>query len=175
MAFHDTLFQLGMDLTRSSTAQKEDYSCVECDVDVERGSSGEASATSRTPSGTLHVIELSGLRLGDVASLERSLKRASEALGLKPRLFQAGDRAERLESVCAGGGGTLAATVQANAGTVTVEMQGVAGVTPAAAMIALAGTFGAREAVLRKACMAPVRMLKPAAKRATPRAELRAA
>ena len=25
MAFNDTLFQLGMDLTRSSTAQKEDH------------------------------------------------------------------------------------------------------------------------------------------------------
>jgi S-adenosylmethionine decarboxylase len=163
MAFHDTLFQLGMDLTRSSTAQKEDYSCVECDVDVERGASAEASPNSRTPSGTLHTIELlSAPRLNGVG-VERALKRAGEALGLKPRLLRAAGAAEAVVAVA---GGTLSARVGQSdrAASVTIDMQGVAGVTPAAAMIALAGAFGAREAVLRKACIAPVRMVVPVAK-----------
>ena len=35
MAFNDTLFQLGMDLTRSSTAQKEDHSRAEFSAEVQ--------------------------------------------------------------------------------------------------------------------------------------------
>ena len=35
MAFNDALFQLGMDLTRSSTAQEEDHSCAVSNAEVE--------------------------------------------------------------------------------------------------------------------------------------------
>ena len=35
MAFNDTLFQLGMDLTRSSTAQEEDHSRAAFNTEVQ--------------------------------------------------------------------------------------------------------------------------------------------
>ena len=80
MAFNDTLFQLGMDLTRSSTTQKEDLGTPSsCSVEnrkefVERDGIKFA--------GTHLVIDLFGAKhLGDLDTVEQALKRCVEAAG----------------------------------------------------------------------------------------------
>jgi S-adenosylmethionine decarboxylase len=81
MAYDDTLFQLGMDLTRSSTAQKEDH--------------GEAARVAHEDrkdffierdgiryAGTHLIIDLFGARrLDDLKHIERTLKRCVEVAG----------------------------------------------------------------------------------------------
>ena len=81
MAYYDTLFQLGMDLTRSSTAQKEDH--------------GEAAHVAHEDrkdflierdgvrfAGTHLIIDLFGARrLDDLKHIERTLKRCVEVAG----------------------------------------------------------------------------------------------
>jgi S-adenosylmethionine decarboxylase len=80
MAFNDTLFQLGMDLTRSSPAQKEDLHASQGarvaleDTTEDRGASAEA--------GRHLIIDLYGARkLDDIEHVERTLKRCVEASG----------------------------------------------------------------------------------------------
>ena len=81
MAFNDTLFQLGMDLTRSSPAQKEEFRVP---VRMSRTTSkgiGEDQGTA--PAGGKHLLVdlYGGKRLDDVAHVERTLKRCVEAAG----------------------------------------------------------------------------------------------
>ena len=89
MAYNDALFQLGMDLTRSSTAQKEDHCVVACDVRNEPAAAVAASAPKG--SGRNLFIDLHGAsRLGDAKSAERALKVALGALGKQPRAIEIG-------------------------------------------------------------------------------------
>src|SRR5580765_2936520 len=84
MAFNDTLFQLGMDLTRSSTAQKEDHARAEFNADVTEPDTNPGLEHSTNTAGTTVFIDLHGAkRLDDVKSAERATKRAVESLGLK--------------------------------------------------------------------------------------------
>lgn len=80
MAFNDTLFQLGMDLTRSSPAQKEDLHATQGarvaleDTTEDRGISQAA--------GRHLIIDLYGAYgLDDIGHVERTLKRCVEASG----------------------------------------------------------------------------------------------
>jgi S-adenosylmethionine decarboxylase len=84
MAYQDALFQLGMDLTRSSTAQKEDSIKIahiaqttdeaRKDFFIERDGVRFA--------GTHLIIDLFGAkRLDDIKHVERTLKRCVEAAG----------------------------------------------------------------------------------------------
>lgn len=81
MAFDDTLFQLGMDLTRSSPAQKEDHESARVahtedrkDYFVEREGVRYA--------GTHLIVDLFGARrLDDLKHIEKTLKRCVEAAG----------------------------------------------------------------------------------------------
>ncbi len=81
MAYDDALFQLGMDLTRSSTAQKEDtYDITPSSHDdrkdffIERGGVRFA--------GTHLIVDLFGAkRLGDIRHIERTLKKCVEVAG----------------------------------------------------------------------------------------------
>ena len=81
MAYDDALFQLGMDLTRSSTAQKEDH-----------GNSREVARGDRKDffierdgvrfAGTHLLIDLFGARrLDDLRHIERTLLRCVEVTG----------------------------------------------------------------------------------------------
>jgi S-adenosylmethionine decarboxylase len=81
MAYHDALFQLGMDLTRSSTAQKEDH-----------GSSALAQTEDRKDdfierdgvkcAGTHLIIDLFGAkRLDDLQHIQDTLKECVAAAG----------------------------------------------------------------------------------------------
>ena|SRR5688572_2158514 len=81
MAFNDTLFQLGMDLTRSSPAQKEDLHAP-----VRRRRAVRKEMDERRP-GKCHggrhlLIDLYGAtRLDDIEHVERTLKRCVDAAG----------------------------------------------------------------------------------------------
>jgi S-adenosylmethionine decarboxylase len=73
MAFNDTLFQLGMDLTRSSTTQKEDLGTPESRSNEYDGAKF---------AGTHLIADLSGAkRLDDVSHIEKTLKRCVELAG----------------------------------------------------------------------------------------------
>jgi S-adenosylmethionine decarboxylase len=89
MAFNDTLFQLGMDLTRSSTAQKEDLN------ETVRVAHDIAPALEREDrkdffierdgvrfAGQHLIVDLFGARrLDDIKHIERTLKRCVEVAG----------------------------------------------------------------------------------------------
>ncbi|MCB1520997.1 MAG: S-adenosylmethionine decarboxylase [Hyphomicrobiaceae bacterium] len=79
MAFDDALFQLGMDLTRSSTAQKEDhYETVHAIAhDFEKSEHDDVEFT-----GTHLIIDLfNAKRLDELMHVERTLKRCVEMAG----------------------------------------------------------------------------------------------
>ena len=83
MAYNDTLFQLGMDLTRSSTAQKEDL--VETIAPVAHHEDRKDFFIERDGvrfAGTHLIIDLFGAkRLDDLKHIERTLKRCVEVAG----------------------------------------------------------------------------------------------
>ena len=90
MAFNDALFQLGMDLTRSSTAQKEDHGKVAHVVVAQKKSSierasgrfaGTNAMLSGTPSMGTHVtIDVYGITgLDNLGHVEKTLTRCVEA------------------------------------------------------------------------------------------------
>ena len=80
MAFNDTLFQLGMDLTRSSPAQKEDLAAT---AQGARAALEDTKEDRGSPTGGQHLlIDLYGAeRLDDVEHVERTLARCVEAAG----------------------------------------------------------------------------------------------
>ena len=90
MAYQDTLFQLGMDLTRSSPAQKEDIvvasrPAARRSQDVKSTEGRQGSRLERDALGVAghHVLidVLGGERLDDVAHIERALRRCADAVG----------------------------------------------------------------------------------------------
>jgi S-adenosylmethionine decarboxylase len=81
MAFNDTLFQLGMDLTRSSTAQKEDL-VRSATVTQEERKDFFVERDGIRFAGTHLVIDLFGAkRLDDLKHIEKTLKRCVEVAG----------------------------------------------------------------------------------------------
>ena len=83
MAFNDTLFQLGMDLTRSSTAQKEDTTAhIAQTTAVEDRKDFFIERDGVRFAGTHLIIDLFGARrLDDLKHIERTLKRCVEVAG----------------------------------------------------------------------------------------------
>lgn len=89
MAYDDTLFQLGMDLTRSSTAQKEDFgSAPGAHIDEQvRGSHEDRKdffieRDGVRFAGSHLIIDLFGAkRLDDLEHIERTLKRCVDVAG----------------------------------------------------------------------------------------------
>jgi S-adenosylmethionine decarboxylase len=96
MAYDDTLFQLGMDLTRSSTAQKEDHGET-AQVAQKPQKASEAEASNPSPderldffierdgvryAGNHLIIDLFGAsRLDDIKFMEQTMKRCVEVAG----------------------------------------------------------------------------------------------
>jgi S-adenosylmethionine decarboxylase len=81
MAYTDSLFQLGMDLTRSSTAQKEDHGRV-AQVAHESRKDDFIERDGVRGAGTHLVIDLFGAkRLDDLEHIKKTLKRCVEAAG----------------------------------------------------------------------------------------------
>ncbi|MDX2287839.1 MAG: adenosylmethionine decarboxylase [Hyphomicrobiaceae bacterium] len=83
MAYDDTLFQLGMDLTRSSTAQKEETAApVTARVPSEERKDFFIEREGIKYAGTHLIIDLFGARrLDDLKHIERTLKRCVEVAG----------------------------------------------------------------------------------------------
>ena len=151
MAFNDTLFQLGMDLTRSSTAQEEDFSRAAFKTEVE-DSTSPPTEQSVNSAGTTIFIDLHGAkRLDDVKSAERATKCAVESLGLKLKSLHL-DRVAGggVSGVAVLGSGHLSLQACSRTGFAAVDARGCAGLKPASALLALAEAFGAREAVIRR-------------------------
>ena len=82
MAFNDTLFQLGMDLTRSSTTQKEEFNAASLSVSDTVQSSRFIERDGVKFAGTHLVIDLFGAKhLGDLDIVKSALKGCVEAAG----------------------------------------------------------------------------------------------
>ncbi|MDX2259932.1 MAG: adenosylmethionine decarboxylase [Hyphomicrobiaceae bacterium] len=83
MAYDDTLFQLGMDLTRSSTAQKEDLTApAHVSASTEDRKDFFIERDGVKYAGTHLIIDLFGARrLDDIKHIERTLKRCVEVAG----------------------------------------------------------------------------------------------
>jgi S-adenosylmethionine decarboxylase len=83
MAYQDALFQLGMDLTRSSTAQKEDHA-HSAPVAHEECKDGFVERDGIRFAGTHLIIDLFGARrLDDLEHIETTLKRCVEVAGAR--------------------------------------------------------------------------------------------
>src|SRR6185312_16509938 len=151
MAFNDTLFQLGMDLTRSSTAQKEDHSRAAFSAEVQDPVTSPVEQSTST-AGTTIFIDLHGAkRLDDLKSAERATKRAVESMGLKLKSLHL-DRVAGggVSGVAVLGSGHLSLHACSRSGFAAVDARGCPGLKPAVALLALADAFGAREAVIQR-------------------------
>jgi len=152
MAFNDTLFQLGMDLTRSSTAQKEDHSFVESDAEHCVSEPESTLEKSAGQAGYHLIIDLHGAcRLTDARAAERAMKTALMSLGKLPESVDVGRAADgTLSGVAVLAAGHLSFTGNPKTGFAGIDVRGCAGLDAHAAMFALADAFGAREAVIQK-------------------------
>ena len=174
MAFNDTLFQLGMDLTRSSTAQKEDHARAAFNAEVEDSVTSPVAEpsilSSSSSAGTTIFIDLHGAKcLDDIKSAERATKRAVQNLGLKLKSLHldrvAGGGASRVAVLSSG---HLSLQACPRTGFAAVDARGCDGLTPSKALLALASAFGAREAVIQRKRTASVvempaaRVVRPA-------------
>jgi S-adenosylmethionine decarboxylase len=161
MAFNDTLFQLGMDLTRSSTAQKEDHSCVEFDAEEADRHGDAAVPKSSTLAGSPLFIDLHGAkRLDDAKSAERAIKHAVESLGLRLKTVHVSRSAGRgVSGEAELSTGRLSLQACTRTGVAAIDAHGCAGLKPEAALIALANAFEAREAVIQKSRRAAVKIV----------------
>ena len=82
MAFDDTLFQLGMDLTRSSTAQKEDHGVAAQVIAREDRKDFFIERDGVRFAGHHLIVDLFGAkRLDDIRHIERTLKHCVEVAG----------------------------------------------------------------------------------------------
>ena len=179
MAFNDTLFQLGMDLTRSSTAQEEDHSY---DVaSVSRQETAEVSPANgfRLEGRNLYIDLHGAQRLSDAKSAERALRIGLDELGKPVTSLRVSRLADgTLSGVAALGCGHLSIHANPVTGFIAVDVRDCSSLDPHAAMFALADAFGAREAAIQKSRCSDVVFLPAvaiAAKFATkPRKTLRA-
>ena len=180
MAFNDTLFQLGMDLTRSSTAQKEDFdgSARVAQEDCY----GTLANCDGMPGTSKHlIIDLTGAKRCDTAkSAEKSLREALE--GAKGKLINVSIRRTQKGRCLAGSASLADGEVKIEAwpetGYVAVDVFGAASMRPELVMSMLMDAFGAREAMIKKSRTSaevarltkPVRWVAPAAVRTPVRA-----
>ncbi len=165
MAFNDTLFQLGMDLTRSSTAQEEDTSFTEPAVARDDIASEPAPAARIGHAGSHLIIDLHGAeRLTDAKSAEHAMKRALQSLGKTAKSVHVSrDASGTLSGVAVLTFGHLSFQGNAATGIAAIDVRGCADLDAHAAMFALADAFKAREAVIQKTRHSDVVFL-PAAK-----------
>jgi S-adenosylmethionine decarboxylase len=152
MAFDDTLFQLGMDLTRSSTAQKEDPNTsvrvvrdeVQPDHFIERDG-------VRYAGDHLLVDIVGGRRLDDLKHIERTLRRCVEVANatlLHVHLHRISpDGSVSGVAVLAGGHISFHSRPAAGFAVLDVLMSGQA--APERCLDVLRVAFDAREAVVR--------------------------
>ncbi|HET6389621.1 S-adenosylmethionine decarboxylase family protein [Hyphomicrobium sp.] len=141
-----------MDLTRSSTAQEEDFSRAAFTTEAEDSTRSSTTGHSVSSAGTTIFIDLHGAqRLDDVKSAERAMKRAVENMGLTLKSVHLNRVAGGgVSGVAVLGSGQLSLQTCSRTGFAAVDARGCAGLKPSSALLALAQAFGAREAVIRR-------------------------
>jgi S-adenosylmethionine decarboxylase len=152
MAFNDTLFQLGMDLTRSSTAQKEDLSEAVHLVHEDRKDCFAERESARDTTQRIIVDLFGARRVDSVKSVERALKQALEFA--RGRVLKSSLSRDK-ESGCVTGIVTMAdghVSVEAwpANGCVAVDLVSVGGMRPELVLTALTDAFDAREAMIKR-------------------------
>lgn len=165
MAYQDALFQLGMDLTRSSTAQKEDHgetACVARDVAPESDFRlrKQTEDTGRFQdrvvsgfSGSHLVIDLFGaLRLDDADHIEKTLKQCAALAGaqLLHVHLNPGAPDEGVSGFAAVAGGHLAIHTHPVTGTAALDVFVRGEVKSARVVDVLEKAFSASRVVVRK-------------------------
>ncbi len=147
MAYSDTLFQLGMDLTRSSPAQEEDSIDQVQVLHGDRTEDGAHIQSSRL------IIDLSGARaIGSGKIVERALSDALEFMKANVTRIEV-RRADARgwisgSAVLADGHVTIDACPAK--GIVAVDVLSRSGLRPDVAMTGFADAFAAREVTLKK-------------------------
>ena len=152
MAFNDTLFQLGMDLTRSSTAQKEDL-YASAPGAQEDWNSAVTLSEGACKAGQRLIIDLVGAkRIETAKSTERALRQALELA--KGKILSIDVRRTE-KGRCLSGSATLSdghVSIEAwpESGYVAIDVFGNGATRPDLALTALIDAFDAREAMIKK-------------------------
>jgi S-adenosylmethionine decarboxylase len=117
MAFNDTLFQLGMDLTRSSTTQTEDLVAHASPAEASVRSGGRDIGSDEQFAGTHLIIDLFGAkRLDDAAHVEQAIRSAAYVAGRDVLSLHLHRHAEGLMGFAALDGGHVTLNAYAKAG-----------------------------------------------------------
>jgi S-adenosylmethionine decarboxylase len=147
MAYNDALFQLGMDLTRSSSAQEE----VSADLkhgDVHGDQTDDVSVSTQKL-----IIDLHGARkIGSAKLVEKSLADALEFSRNKAVTIdvRGPDARGWLSAVASLKVGQVRIEACPATGFVAIDVTGAVGLKPEAVMFGFAEAFGAREVMIKK-------------------------
>jgi len=147
MAYNDALFQLGMDLTRSSPAQEEDS------IDQVQVLHGDRNDDDICIRSSQLIIDLSGSKvLGSGKAVERAL---SDALSfIKANVSRIGVRRVDHRGWISGSAALADGYVTIDAcpakGTVAIDVVSRSGLRPEVVMTAFADAFAAREVTVKK-------------------------
>ena len=150
MAFNDALFQLGMDLTRSSPAHEEDTAVVSR---IEREDCGNEYIPS-LPLRTVAIDLVGAAGLTSSRAVERAVKNALSfaRLGVTgaslKRQGRPGSASSTIKGTVSCAGGRVTVEAWPATGKVSIDMHGA--LRPEIALMAFADAFEAREAVLRR-------------------------
>jgi S-adenosylmethionine decarboxylase len=146
MAFNDALFQLGMDLTRSSPAQEEEFAVVTRDERVDCGTESSDTVSLKTV-----AIDLTGAgEIGTVRAVQRAVGRAVafSRLSVTSSDLKRQPKTGAVTGTVSFTGGRIAIEAWPSTGYVAIDIQGV--LRPEMALTAFADAFNAREAVVKK-------------------------
>jgi S-adenosylmethionine decarboxylase len=149
MAFDDTLFQLGMDLTRSSTTQTEDLVAHELPADTSNRFGGRDTRDEQY-AGTHLIMDLFGAsRLDDAVHVEQALRACAavadrEVLSLHLHRVPGG-----LTGFAALDGGHMTITARAGSGYAAVDMLVAGDAKPHLTVAVLKDAFAAADVVLK--------------------------
>ena len=147
MAYTDTLFQLGMDLTRSSPAQEEDSIDQVQVVHGDRTNDGAYVHSSHL------IIDMSGAKvLGSGKAIARALCDALEFINAPVTSIEIRRANQRgwISGSAKLDGGHVTIDVCPAKGLVAVDVVSPSGLRPDVAMMAFADAFAAREVTLKK-------------------------
>jgi S-adenosylmethionine decarboxylase len=161
MAFNDALFQLGMDLTRSSPAQEEEFAVVARDERVDCGNESSNTLSLKT----VAVDLMDAGEIGTVRAVQRAVGRALafSRLSVTGADLKRQPKTGAVTGTVSFTGGRVAVEAWPSTGYVALDIQGV--LRPEIALTAFADAFDAREAVVKKKRLANdgARFKKPVA------------
>jgi S-adenosylmethionine decarboxylase len=165
MAYQDALFQLGMDLTRSSTAQEEDRGETACvarvvapksDVTLPRQVAEVGRLQDRVGSGLAGshlVIDLFGaIRLDDADHVELTLRRCADEAGVIVRHvhLNAGAHSDGVSAFAAIDGGHISIHTHALTGCAALDVYVRGEIGSAGVVKVLEKAFSASRVVVRQ-------------------------